>query len=87
MGPIKLGAVVGDGGRVELTVPLPPGTTVEVLIRDAAGGDDDDWPGIEWDEHLQARLDALDGEGADPRPWREVMAELRERFTTPPMRS
>ena len=79
MGVIRLGAVVGDGGRVELTVPLPAGTSVEVLVRDAAGTDDEDWPGIEWNAHLQERLDALDREGVDARPWREVMAELRER--------
>jgi hypothetical protein len=87
MSAIKLGAVVGDGGRVELTVPLPPGTAVEVLVRDAAGADDEDWPGIEWDEHLQARLDALDRGGVDPRPWRDVLAELRAGFGTPRERS
>ncbi|MBO0699275.1 MAG: hypothetical protein J2P46_12840 [Zavarzinella sp.] len=87
MGAIRLGAVVGDGGRVELKVPLPAGTAVEVLVRDAAGTDDEDWPGIEWDEHLQARLDSLDREGVDPRPWREVVAELRERFNPPGTRS
>ena len=35
MGLIKLGAVVGDGGRVELTVPLPAGTAVEVLVHES----------------------------------------------------
>jgi hypothetical protein len=39
MTPIKLGAVVGPGGKVELTLPLPAGTAVEVLIRDAESDD------------------------------------------------
>lgn len=34
MNPIKLDAVVGAGGRLELTTPLPPGTPVEVIVRD-----------------------------------------------------
>ena len=34
MSPIKMDAVVGQGGKVELTVPLPAGTPVEVLVLD-----------------------------------------------------
>ena len=34
MSPIKLDTVVGPGGKVELTVPLPPGTAVQVIVRD-----------------------------------------------------
>jgi hypothetical protein len=40
--------------------------------------DYDDIDEVEWDDQLQDRLDALDREGPDPRPWREVLAELRE---------
>jgi hypothetical protein len=40
MNPIKLDAVVGEGGKVELTVPLPPGTNVRVLVQD---DNDDFW--------------------------------------------
>jgi len=39
MSPIKMDVVVGQGGRVELTVPLPAGTPVEVLVLDR-GSDD-----------------------------------------------
>jgi len=34
MSPIKLDAIVGPGGKVELTLPLPAGTPVEVLVLD-----------------------------------------------------
>lgn len=39
MSPIKLDAVVGPGGKVELTVPLPAGTAVEVIVRDPEADD------------------------------------------------
>ena len=39
MNAIKLDAVVGVGGRLELTIPLPPGTPVEITVRDAATDD------------------------------------------------
>ena len=39
MGPFKLDAVVGANGRVEFTVPLPAGTAVEVIVRDAESDD------------------------------------------------
>jgi hypothetical protein len=42
--------------------------------------DYDDFDEVEWDVHLQERLDALDRDGTDPRPWREVLNELRERL-------
>ena len=80
MGPFKLDAVVGPNGRVEFTVPLPAGTAVEVVVRDAEAAADEGEPEVEWDDELQARLDALDRDGADPRPWREVMDELRARL-------
>jgi len=78
MGPFKLDSVVGPNGRLELTVPLPAGTAVEVVVRDPEAAEDDF--DIEWDDELQERLDALDRDGADPRPWREVMDELRTRL-------
>jgi hypothetical protein len=80
MGPFKLDAVVGPNGRVELTVPLPAGTAVEVVVRDPDAAEDETEPEVEWDDHLRARLDTLDRAGADPRPWREVMDELRSRL-------
>ena len=79
MGPFKLDAVVGPNGRVELTVPLPAGTAVEVVVRDPDAADESALD-VEWDDELQARLDALDRGGPDPRPWREVMDELRTRL-------
>ena len=78
MGPFKLDSVVGPNGRLELTVPLPAGTAVEVVVRDPEAAEDD--LDVEWDDELQGRLDALDRDGADPRPWREVMDELRSRL-------
>ena len=81
MNPFKVDTVVGAGGRVELTVPLPPGTAVEILVRDPAASDEAS-ADVEWDDHLQERLDALDRDGVDPRPWREVMDELRTRLGT-----
>ena len=78
MGPFKLDSVVGPNGRLELTVPLPAGTAVEVVVRDPEAAEDD--LDVEWDDELQERLDALDRDGADPRPWREVMDELRSRL-------
>jgi hypothetical protein len=71
-------SIVGPNGRLELTVPLPAGTAVEVVVRDPEAAEDD--LDAEWDDELQERLDALDRDGADPRPWREVMDELRSRL-------
>jgi len=79
MGPFKLDTVVGPNGRVELTVPLPAGTAIEVVVRNPSVEDETE-PEVEWDDHLKARLDALDRDGTDPRPWREVMDELRSRL-------
>ena len=79
MSPIKMDVVVGVGGKLELTVPLPAGTAVEVLVRDPVS-DDGDTAEMEWNDHLQGRLDALDRDGVDPRPWREVLDELRDRL-------
>ena len=79
MSAIKMDAVVGIGGKIELTVPLPAGKTIEVLIRDPEALEDSS-DEIEWDDQLQERLDALDSDGVDPRPWREVMGELRDRL-------
>ena len=42
MGPIKLDTVVGPGGRVELTLPFPTGTAVNVIVRDAEADDGSD---------------------------------------------
>jgi hypothetical protein len=81
MSPFKLDAVVGAGGKLELTVPLPPGTAVEILVRDPEAPDEAP-ADLEWNDHLQERLDALDRDGVDPRPWREVMDELRTRLGT-----
>jgi hypothetical protein len=78
MSPIKMDAVVGNGGRVEFTVPLPAGTAVEVLVRDADVSEEDE--AVEWSDQLQERLDALDRGEIDPRPWREAIEELRERL-------
>jgi hypothetical protein len=39
MSPIKLDAIVGQGGKVELMVPLPAGTPVEVLVKDRDSDD------------------------------------------------
>ena len=39
MSPIKMDAVVGVGGKVELTIPLPPGTPIEVVVRDPESDD------------------------------------------------
>jgi hypothetical protein len=33
MSPIKLDAIVGEGGKVEVDVPFPPGTCVHVLVQ------------------------------------------------------
>ena len=33
MNPIRVNSIVGPGGKVELTVPLPAGTAVEVIVR------------------------------------------------------
>ena len=35
MTPIRMDTVVGPGGKVEGTVPLPAGTSVEVIVRGA----------------------------------------------------
>jgi hypothetical protein len=34
MSSIRVDAVVGPGGRLELSVPLPPGTAVQVIVSD-----------------------------------------------------
>jgi hypothetical protein len=34
MTPFKIDAVVGVGGRVVLTTPLPQGTPVQVIVRE-----------------------------------------------------
>ena len=39
MSPIKLDAVVGAGGRVEVTIPLPPGTPIEIIVREPEADD------------------------------------------------
>jgi hypothetical protein len=39
MSPIRTDAVVGPGGKVELVLPLPVGTPIEVLVLDR-GADD-----------------------------------------------
>jgi hypothetical protein len=44
MNAIRLDAVVGVGGKVEVTVPLPVGTAVEVLVRDQDTDDFSDLP-------------------------------------------
>jgi hypothetical protein len=82
MTDIRIGAVVGVGGRVELTLPLPAGTTVEVLVRDANASDGDEAIDdvVEWDNNLQERLDALDRGEVDPRPWKEALEEIRSRL-------
>lgn len=82
MGPFQLDSVVGLNGRLELTVPLPAGTAVRVVVQDPHAAEDE--ADVEWDDQLQERLDALDRDGADPRPWREVMDELRIRLQTRP---
>jgi hypothetical protein len=79
MSAIKLGAVVGDGGRVELTVPFPAGTEIEITVHDSKSADEVDE--VEWNDDLQERLDALDRGEIDPRPWREVLDEIRSRLT------
>ena len=66
MTAIKMDAIVGIDGKVELTVPLPAGKTVEVLIRDPEAIDETS-DEVEWDDHLQERLDSLDR----PRRYRE----------------
>lgn len=33
-----------------------------------------------WDNDLQERLNALDREGADSRPWRGVLDEMRRKL-------
>lgn len=82
MTDIRIGAIVGDGGRVEITLPLPAGTAVEVLVRDPSNVSEEDV--VEWDDHLQERLDALDRGEVDPRPWREALAEIRARLASRP---
>jgi hypothetical protein len=76
MSPIRMDTVVGPGGKVELTVPLPAGMAVQVVVQDPGTAD----PEIEWDDYLQSRLDNLDRGGLDPRPWREVLDEARTRL-------
>jgi hypothetical protein len=87
MTAIKVDAIVGDGGRLELSVGLPAGTAVEVLVREPQPIDQDDLESVEWDDQLQQRLDALDRGEVDPRPWREALDEIRarlaSRITTP----
>ena len=82
MTPFRIDTVIGDGGKIELTVPLPAGKSVEVLVREPDSGDEFVDDEVEWDDELQFRLDALDRGEIDPRPWREVMTELRERLAS-----
>jgi hypothetical protein len=77
MSPIRMDTVVGPGGKVELTVPLPAGTAVQVVVQDPGVAELE----IEWDVHLQSRLDDLDRGGVDPRPWQEVLDEARARLS------
>jgi hypothetical protein len=84
MAAIKMDAVVGNGGRLELTLPLPAGTAVEVYIRDPSAVDEVETADVEWNDELQQRLDALDRGEIDPRPWREALAEIRARFASRP---
>jgi hypothetical protein len=80
MNPIQMDAVVGSGGKVEVNVPFPEGTAVKVLIGNPAlDTDETDLP-VEWDDELQAGLDALDRGEVDPRPWREIVEEMKERL-------
>ena len=39
MTPFMIEAIVGDGGRVVLTTPLPTGTAVQVIVREPESGD------------------------------------------------
>ncbi len=61
MAPIRLDAVTGEGGKIELTLPIPAGTTVNVIVHDPDDAidpfTDED---VEWDEALQSRLDDAD---------------------------
>ena len=82
MTPFRIDTVIGDGGKIELTVPLPAGKSVEVLVREPDSDDEFVDGEVEWDDELQSRLDALDRGEIDPRPWREVMTELRERLAS-----
>jgi hypothetical protein len=50
------------------------------MSHTSADVDGEDAGEMEWNDHLQERLDELDRDGADPRPWREAIEELRERL-------
>jgi hypothetical protein len=43
-------------------------------------GDEDEFDPAVWTDFLQQRLDAADRDNIDPRPWREVLDDIRARL-------
>jgi hypothetical protein len=67
MASIKMDTVVGEGGKVELTVPLPAGTPIEVLVMDR---DSDDFRDLI--EATQSSLDFWDN-AMDDEDWNAAL--------------